>query len=593
MSDQPLPLLSALELQRLLGRYTRLVARKGSIPLTAQGRIRKTAFKALLRELGLGVHNLGEDEAPQLLFARLALVGLGVLETDREALRPKHAEAWLEQPLTKRAQALLDAWVEGKAWNELVELPGVSVTRYSPPPEGQRLLREVRQTLLAVLGATARAASEHTIPLGALIEHLRRLPFKLIKESSRRSSTAAPMPYYYATENPLGVSLYPLPSSSEEAWERLERAFAIHALSGPLRWMGLVALSEEPRARNLDAVRVQLTEVGRWLILGADPPAWTETGGRIVVQPNFTVLAFEPLPDIVLLDLERFVDLQSADRALTYQLTRESVYRAQLQGWNVPRIVRFLEEHSGRLPANVRRTLEEWEAQHQRIVVRRRACVVQLADAALQADVLESLRAFAPRALGPRFVLVPAAPDEVVRALQRDGWSPHVRAASETEPEASIAEDGTITLFTSLPSLHLIDHLRQVAEVANGDVDQPFREPPRITRESVQRAMERGMTLEKYLETLTQLNRGALPTVLVERIRQWSRFYGSVRAKSLFRLTFSDARVLNNLLSDEATARYLTPIGLPPFTKEAIVEAEHLQQVRALLEARGIAFQEG
>lgn len=593
MTVSALPLLGAPELYRLLGRYVRLVAQREEVPLTAQGRIRKTVFKSLLRDLGLGEYAITEDQAPQLLFARLALIGLGVFEVDQHKLRVRDAERWLEQPLTQRAQSLLETWLDGAAWNELVELPSVSVTRYRLEPEGQQRLREARQTLLTALSAQLRAAPRQTLSLAAFVEHLRQLPFKLITDAPRRNDAFSWRASYYAAESRLGVSLYPIPTSLAEAWDRLEGAFALHVVSGPLRWMGLIALSQEPRPNNLDQVQLQLTEAGRWLLLGAEAPQWAETGGRIVVQPNFTVLAFEPLPDRVLLDLERFAALQSADRALTYQLTRESVYRAQLQGWNASRIIAFLEAHSGALPANVRRTLEEWEAQHQRIVVHKQACVVQLADASIQPAVLETLRAFSPRALGEHFLLVPAAAQAVVETLQRHGWSPHISPKRSAEPEVRITEDGTITLRTTLPSVHVLDRLQQLADLTP-DADAPTAPMrARITQQSVQRAMERGMSVEQYVAALKQLNGGALPHALLEHITRWSRFFGHVRAQPFFRLKFSHARVLHHLLEDEEIAPYLNLPELPIFTDEAFVAAEDLPKVRQLLEARGISFLEG
>ena len=66
--------------------------------------------------------------------------------------------------------------------------------------------------------------------------------------------------------------------------------------------------------------------------------------------------------------LEQFARRVSAERAVLYRLTQQSVYAAQQNGWDAARIQAYLEELSHQpLPANIARTLAEWQTAHERI----------------------------------------------------------------------------------------------------------------------------------------------------------------------------------------------------------------------------------
>ena len=73
-------------------------------------------------------------------------------------------------------------------------------------------------------------------------------------------------------------------------------------------------------------------------------PRTTRRASRVVAQPNFQLIALEPIAEIVVMTLDEFAQFEGGDRALTYKLTRESVYRGQRNGWDVPRIVAWLEQ---------------------------------------------------------------------------------------------------------------------------------------------------------------------------------------------------------------------------------------------------------
>ena len=66
-----------------------------------------------------------------------------------------------------------------------------------------------------------------------------------------------------------------------------------------------------------------------------------------MLQPNFRIFAFDPISDSVLARLDSFAVRLNAERAIEYDITRESVYRAQLAGQTAGEIKAWLEQVTG------------------------------------------------------------------------------------------------------------------------------------------------------------------------------------------------------------------------------------------------------
>ena len=92
---------------------------------------------------------------------------------------------------------------------------------------------------------------------------------------------------------------------------------------------------------------VRLTDMGRWLLMDGPEPAIPEETGRVVLQPNFHVFAFDPISDSVLARLDSFAVRLNAERAVEFEITRESVYRSQQAGQSVGAIKAWLEQVTG------------------------------------------------------------------------------------------------------------------------------------------------------------------------------------------------------------------------------------------------------
>jgi hypothetical protein len=154
----------------------------------------------------------------------------------------------------------------------------------------------------------------------------------------------------------------------------IEGTFVGGALSGPLHWLGMVDASAD--GGRLLAFRIN--EGGAAVLRHGDIRSSVlesrlRSEARLVVQPNFEVFALGPVAEGALARLELFTDRVKADRsAFEYTLSRAAIYRGQKAGVSVDQIILFLEQESGAaLPQNVRRTLQEWGEQHERIVFHR------------------------------------------------------------------------------------------------------------------------------------------------------------------------------------------------------------------------------
>jgi hypothetical protein len=135
------------------------------------------------------------------------------------------------------------------------------------------------------------------------------------------------------------------------------------ALLGPLAWMGFVApeSSEGPSACRAGIALRALAPDG-------DTDPLVERPGRVVAQPDFSLVAYPPLTAPLLLTLDTCAEALSLDVVARYRLTREALGRAHRAGLGAEEISRRLEAIGGMpLPANVATTLGDWRQHAERL----------------------------------------------------------------------------------------------------------------------------------------------------------------------------------------------------------------------------------
>lgn len=588
---------SAFDFQRDLGRYWRHVRKQGDLTLTQQGWIYKSSFKSLLAALNMPESPADEQQSGRLWFMRRLLTTMHELTGTHfdHTLRANTAGKLLGMSMAQRVKWSFDLWRDSGAWNELVRLPlpftGVDVRRESPPALGK-----ARLVLLRTLAKLhAGQPGEWLGPIN-LITTMKRSEYQFLFERRHRNNYGGLYTSpYYGPNNPFGITFSNVKDEAS-GWNSVEAGFILNVLTGPLHWMGLVELgytAKSERGENTVPEAYRLTDAGAWLLGLESQPQFVESGGKLIVQPNFAVLALEPISDVVLSDLDQFAESQGGERVITYQLTRESMYRGQQAGWDAERVLTFLEQHQNApIPMNVRRSLEEWEQSHRRITFHRNKVLVQFADDEAQAESNAALKAFKPHKLSECYELVDGfGAGEVLSALRDAGWVPTLQMASDTGGEAMLraTEDGEVMFTQPAPSVFALGRLEQFAESPSPTGRGGGEGGTRITANSVRNAMSAGMSLDQLLATLAELHNGPAPEALVEKIRAWATYFGTGKMQTAVLLELSSLDVLSNLMNDKQVGKYLTPIegSLMPL---AIVDANYAEAVREMLIERGITI---
>jgi hypothetical protein len=565
--------------------------RRNEVPLLKNGLVAKRSLKAINDTLlvpdPLVETAQREDDTGRLYLLRQLLEEMGLAQVKQGRLQPTGKDPLKTNPFWQLSPAeqvndCLEAWSNLSGFKDI---GGDNVKKY-----GLRFL-PARQALLNVL--KTQPAHIWQDP-AELLEQLwaKDINFLIPDHSSVENQRGS---YYYSRYS--AAYFYGTSRELLQIFEQLETQFINACLSGFLYQLGVVELGQETAGPGAGQIQTwhafRLTSLGQGA-LGQDSPESlpTDHTGKLVVQPNFQIMAIGPVGLDVLARLDLFADREQADRgAFQYRLSRDSVYRAQQAELPVSDIIAFLEtEGQADLPQNVRRSLDEWAGHHERIVFRRGVTLLQAANP----DLLERLR---NEPLTGKFLARPVTGDvalvkhkrqpQLVDALLEQGFLP---AISGADPEAAdrsvmVEPDGLIRPIHAVPSLHLRGRLAQVAEETETGVWQ-------LTPASVRRAGGSRNKVNRLLDELDKLHRGPLPDLLVTQLKAWGGYYGQANAETLTLLEFSDAAALAELSQYPALQPHLTPF--PAGNRAlAVVSTDRLDQVKEILAEFGIQVKEG
>jgi hypothetical protein len=573
--------------------------RDRDVSLTQPGYVYKRELKRINEtllvqgDMGKGV---GEKENPRLHFIRLLLQEMNLLKV-RQARSTVNAvqvsDFWSDSPLA-RVEKTFQTWRDEVFWNELRYLPGIVVQSWHTPD-----LSPVVTARKRVIEHLSKLPIGEWVAQERLINRLRMTDYEFLFS---REVPAQRQYYgygYYSSDydtpysayrNSLGWQFSPI-TDEAQGWEMVEAQFIRNIVTGPLHWLGLVDLgyagAVDKDGAALQPVAYRVTEIGAWLLGRGSAPELPIAEGRVVVQPNFQVFALDPISDQVLATLDQFAERVSAERAIEYKLTRQSVYAGQQKGWTAKRIADYLQDTSDApLPQNVARTMEEWEALHRRIVIHRRTALAQTVTPevmdALMAD--KALAAHIGRRLAPTVALLKPSKNAVTRLeqdLQKQGLPPArtIHPGEARYPCLTLTDDGHLIFAHKAPSIFLFATLGHFIELGTDGVW-------RLTPASVQQALTRGIIIDDMLKELTDLHRGPLPTWAVKAVKAWGKYYGDARLETMTLIQFRDAAAMYELFDDPELAPYVQPFiaerGL------ARVDVAHLDEVRRLLAERGV-----
>lgn len=562
------------------------VATERPIPLTKAGLIVKrslTQINGLLRVQEDVAAARAEDELPYLSWLHSLAEELPLLVARAGELRPtESARTFLALPRGERRRQLFAAYRRTPLWSEVFAIPGVSIKT----PGGRRpvppLIVAARER---IIGEVAALPPERWIGVDHLIDRVRRTAYEFLLprrwyNSNRYSYGYVLQPNPYSGENEPGW-IFEQITKEAEGWDTVEAGFIRVAVTQALRWLGVVDLG----FRGERAVAFRITADGARLLHDEPLPEAEPAAPNVVIQPNFQIFAFEPTEESILFRLDQLADRVRLEQAGEYRLSRESFIRAQRAGWGAADAVQFLQEVSSvPVPQNVRRSLEEWGAEQERVVIRRGVALLHAVDDATL-DALFADPALAPllgrRATPTAAIVTPANLELLQRSLLERG---QIAAISEgpdevPHPVFRIDADGRIALQDPVPSIFVRHAVQPFVE----------GEPPssmRVTPASLRRAARGGMLADQVLAVLTSYALPPLPSEVTALVQRWAKDWGRSALVGATVLQVDQAATLSDLLADRAIAQYLTP--LPDLPTLAIVRSEGVAAVREALAARGV-----
>lgn len=567
-------------------------AARGPIPLTARGLMPKRTLvqiNGMLFQQEEAADVRSEEELAWLPFLRSLVEELGLLVASAGELQlDERTEAFLRRSAGERQQRLFESWRQTARWNELFLIPNLTV-------KGKGM--SVRNAASGVIAARERLLKELVeLPVGewVTLEHLvervrlRAYEFLLPRIWTRDhysyygyygSYGGSSLPNPYRGGNELGLTFDI--DSEETGWNVVEAEFIFAVIAESLHMLGVVDLGGTDE--RITAFRITID--GARLLNGEKlrtPPSQPQ----VIVQPNFQIVVMEPTGEDTLFRLDQMAERLRADRAIEYELTRDSVYRAQRAGLEADAIIAFLESVSTvGVPQNVRRTVEEWGHQHERITVRQRTPLLH----ALDEKMLDGLYAdsgIAPllgRRVAPTVALVPHRTlQPLFRRLVQRKLLPALSEGpdSDTGPVLSADPNGRLAFRQQLPSIFDIRSLRSFADEEDGAMQ--------LSPQSLRRGAKGGASSDDMLATLERLHAGPLPPEVTALVRKWARNWGQGALIEAAVLQVEDPETLADLLADPELRPSLLPV--PGAAALAVVRPDAVERVRTLLYDRGMVL---
>ncbi|MFN3763357.1 MAG: hypothetical protein ACK4WK_09185, partial [Anaerolineae bacterium] len=263
---------------------------------------------------------------------------LGWLRTDRSGhLRPapEPVTEWLQAPPPRQRMVLAQAWRQDPTWNDLRHVPTLRPEETGSWRNDPLLARE------AVLRYLAECSPGDWYRLEDFVAAVKEADPDFQRPDGNYDT-------WYIRDAVSGEYL-----RGFENWDRVEGALIRYILTGPLAWLGVVAVTDG------ESLRFSLTPTGAAFLgragLPQEPPP-----PPMVIRPDF-LLEVPAGRRYERFQVSRVAEwLHIGDPSL-YRLTPASLERARQQRIPPERVVAFLEEATGGpVPVALRRALARW-----------------------------------------------------------------------------------------------------------------------------------------------------------------------------------------------------------------------------------------
>ncbi len=497
---QPEPARLPAEVALDLARVFAWVASRGQVRLNKSGEMGAPTQRALAKAVPLNEDAGYPLPDVQGLYFEL-LRGAGLLHIDEMEARPRPAAVarLFASSTAQQAHVWARAWLTCRFWFDGAGLCGEGTTWGNDDEDGERYT--ARQVLAWALSCLAHAQDEW-FSLSDFLEGLYPLVGQGHYSSDRgRGGWAPRLAQAQGWEEKSGEA------RQRGMWFAHEGRWYANALMVTLASLGLVQRGRSrPGAATADCFR--LTPWGE-AVFGApeiEPLADDPDARFFVVQPNFDVIVYLDRAGAAGAGLlGQLAESESAGSGpvRTFHVSQASIYRASEAGLSPVQITEFLRRHSqNELPANVVRSLSDWFARRESMVVRGDVTVVGFPSTAARDEFLAGQRG---QPCGDRFALV--APRVSVKdssALVSD----HLAASRQT---MMLDEHGR---FRGGP-------LDTVQEARLRRLAERTEDGWRLSRSSVQRALAQGHRPAIISHWVLDHLAGPMPPLLACALDAW------------------------------------------------------------------------
>lgn len=530
-----------------------------------------------------------EQEFSYLLFLRQMLMQLGLLQLRNGTLHALPAQAFFALPLIERARRCYRLWLDTPFWNEMAHLTDV-VARPGPAPL-EPVHEEVLRSRNSVVERLLHERVNEWFPLAAFIARTKLYVPHLLFPRQYGPRTDR----YSSGSNPYGWDFRLRRGwlTHREGWHMVEGGFIRTVIAQPLHWLGILEVDREENT-TLFRLAPSATVITR----NAPLPIVEESWGRLIVQPNFELVALAPISEALLVSLDRFAERVSLDVIAQYRISKASVTRAVQMGMHAETILEELTSAAGgEIPQNVRYSLNEWERQARRIEIWQDATLIEVDDESLLDTLFadDVTRTLFGRRLTPRLAEVNPQQLDALQALmwQRD----YLPALASAPTQDAVQEQGRFVtrepqwqLHTDgfLQPLYAVIDLYLAAEVGHMSEYDETTGWQKLTAPALQKALQTGFSLDYILRFLQHYCLDGIPPSLSIRLKLWGNGYGgqdriAVEYEPLLRLS---AQVAQDLQLDTELAPLL---GSEVEQPSSLIHVKHeqLERVLELLRERG------
>lgn len=226
-------------------------------------------------------------------------------------------------------------------------------------------------------------------------------------------------------------------SETDSTWVKLEHQVIERFLTGPLTWMGIVAIGLDNQRHP---VCFMILPAGEFLLGKTSEPSpdiISLDRVKIMVQPDFEILVPQNTVLHIKYEIEQLAEHLYEGPVNRYRMTRQTICEALDNGRQINAIIDFLQSVSSNpVPQNVEATLRYWSESYGRVNLRH-DFILEAENEFLFQEILQSLPigTFFKRTINPASALIrPEEMNSVVRELKKMGIYPKI------EPELRLKQ---------------------------------------------------------------------------------------------------------------------------------------------------------